>query len=107
MTGWRALLEYQAAGLPSRMRRVFIKQFLRITESRIFCGLCAKGHLFSRIRLKQVPEYVHGKLDSQSQIQGNHHNKSTEIESSLFIADNQTSLVQSNQRACLAQTGDE
>jgi hypothetical protein len=29
------------------------------------------------------------------------------IESSLFIADNQTSLVQSNQRACLAQTGDE
>jgi hypothetical protein len=26
---------------------------------------------------------------------------------SLFIAENQTSLVQSNQKACLAQTGDE
>jgi hypothetical protein len=24
MTGWRALLEYRAAGLSSRMRRVFI-----------------------------------------------------------------------------------
>jgi hypothetical protein len=28
MTGWRALLEYQATGFSSRMRRVFIKQCL-------------------------------------------------------------------------------
>jgi hypothetical protein len=28
MTGWRALLEYQAAGFSSRMRRVFIEQCL-------------------------------------------------------------------------------
>jgi hypothetical protein len=61
MTGWRALLEYQAAGFSSRMRRVFIEQCLWITESRIFCGFCAKGHLFSRVRLKRVPEYVQGK----------------------------------------------
>jgi hypothetical protein len=26
MTGWRTLLEYQAAGFSSRMRRVFIEQ---------------------------------------------------------------------------------
>jgi hypothetical protein len=28
MTGWRVLLEYQAAGFSSRMRRVFIEQRL-------------------------------------------------------------------------------
>jgi hypothetical protein len=28
MIGWRALLEYQAAGFSSRMRRVFIEQCL-------------------------------------------------------------------------------
>jgi hypothetical protein len=53
MTGWRALLEYQAAGFSSRMQRVFIEQCLWIPELRIFCGLCAKGHPSSRIRLKQ------------------------------------------------------
>jgi hypothetical protein len=34
------------------------EQYLRIADSRIFCGFCAKGHLLSRVRLKQVPEYV-------------------------------------------------
>jgi hypothetical protein len=58
MTGWRVLLEYQAVGFSSRMRRVFIEQFLWIPELRIFCGFCAKGHPFSRVRLKQVPECV-------------------------------------------------
>jgi hypothetical protein len=53
MTGWRALLEYQAAGFSSRMRRVFIEQCLWIPKLRIFCGFCAKGHPFSRIRLKK------------------------------------------------------
>jgi hypothetical protein len=58
MTGWRALLEYQAAGFSSRMRRVFIEQCLWIPELRIFCGFCAKGHPFSRVLLKRVPECV-------------------------------------------------
>jgi hypothetical protein len=58
MTGWRTLLEYQAAGFSSRMRRVFIERLLWIPELRIFCGFCAKGHPFSHVRLKQVPECV-------------------------------------------------
>jgi hypothetical protein len=53
MTGWRALLEYQAAGFFFRMRGVFIEQCLWIPELRIFCGFCAKGDLFLRVRLKQ------------------------------------------------------
>jgi hypothetical protein len=47
MTGWRALLEYQAAGFSSRMRTVFI-----VPELKILCGFCAKGQKFLRVRLK-------------------------------------------------------
>jgi hypothetical protein len=38
-----------------------LEQCLRIADSGIFCGVCAKGHPFSRVRLKLVPEYVQGK----------------------------------------------
>jgi hypothetical protein len=37
----------------------------------------------------------------------NHRSASTEFKSSLFIADIQTSLIQSSQKACSAQIGDE
>jgi hypothetical protein len=58
MTGWRALLEYQAAGFSPESKGFSFKQCSRIAESRIFCGYCAKGDLFSRVRLKRVPEYI-------------------------------------------------
>jgi hypothetical protein len=58
MTGQRALLEYQAAGFSPECEGFSLEQCLRIADSGIFCGFCAKGHLFSRVRLKQVPEYV-------------------------------------------------
>jgi hypothetical protein len=38
-----------------------LEQCLRIADLGIFCGVCAKGHPFSRVRLKLVPEYVYGK----------------------------------------------
>jgi hypothetical protein len=38
-----------------------LEQCLRIADSGIFCGFYAKGHLFSRVRLKTVPGYVQGK----------------------------------------------
>jgi hypothetical protein len=53
MTGWRALLEYQAAGFPPGCEGFSFEQCLRIAESRIFYGFCAKGYLFSRVRLRQ------------------------------------------------------
>jgi hypothetical protein len=37
----------------------------------------------------------------------NHRSASTEFKSSLFIADIQASLIQSNQKVCSAQIGDE
>jgi hypothetical protein len=58
MTGWRALLEYQAAGFPPECEGFSFEQCLWIAESRIFYGYCAKGLLFLHVRLKRVPEYV-------------------------------------------------
>jgi hypothetical protein len=58
MTGWRALLEYQAAGFPPECERFSFEQCLWIAESRIFCRYCANGHLILRVRLKRVPECV-------------------------------------------------
>jgi hypothetical protein len=58
MTGWRALLEYQAAGFPPEREGFSFEQCLWIAESRIFCGYYAKGHLFLRVRLKRIPECV-------------------------------------------------
>jgi hypothetical protein len=63
------------------------EQCLRIVDSGIFCGFCAKGHLFSRVRLNRVPEYVLEKQDSRMQTWKNRRSASTEFESSLFIAD--------------------
>jgi hypothetical protein len=58
MTGQYTLLEYQMAGFSPRCEGFLLEQYLRIADSGIFCGFCAKGHLFSRIRLKTVPRYV-------------------------------------------------
>jgi hypothetical protein len=58
MTGQRTLLEYQAAGFFPKREGFLLEQCLRIADSGIFCGFCAKGHRFSRIRLKTVPGYV-------------------------------------------------
>jgi hypothetical protein len=58
MTGWPALLEYQSAGFPPECEGFSFEQCLWIAESRILCGYYAKGHLFLRVQLKQVQEYV-------------------------------------------------
>jgi hypothetical protein len=55
MTGQYALLEYQTAGFSPKYEGFLLEQCLWIAESGIFCGFCAKGHLFSRVRLKAVP----------------------------------------------------
>jgi hypothetical protein len=70
-------------------------------------GIAPRVICFCVFGSSEFPNAFKEKQDSQMQTEKNHHNTSTRIKSSLFIADNQTSLVQSNQRACLAQTGDE
>jgi hypothetical protein len=46
MTGWRTLLEYQAAGFSSRMRRVFIEQSLWFPNWRFSVDFVPKGRSF-------------------------------------------------------------
>jgi hypothetical protein len=70
-------------------------------------GIAPRDICFCMFGSSEFPNAFKEKQDSQMQTQKNHRNTSTRIKSSLFIADNQTSLVQSNQRAYLAQTRDE
>jgi hypothetical protein len=46
MIYWRALLEYQAAGFSSRMRRVFIEQYLWFPNYRFFMDSVPRGRSF-------------------------------------------------------------
>jgi hypothetical protein len=88
--------------------RVFIEQCLWIPELRIFCGFCAKGHPFSRIRLKQSSRMRLRKNKARSCKHGGIITiQSWKLKILYFIAEDQTSLVQTNRKACLVQTGDE
>jgi hypothetical protein len=55
----------------------------------------------------KVPECVQNSKGSHAQIEGNHHNTNAGDKISLLIAEIPTSLVQTNQKACSAHTGDE
>jgi hypothetical protein len=58
ITGQYTLLEYQTAGFSPGCEGFLLEYCLQIADSGIFCGFCAKGHPFLRIRLKTVPGYV-------------------------------------------------
>jgi hypothetical protein len=85
MTGQRALLEYQAAGFSSRMRRVFVlmdcrfEDLLRILRQGASVVACS-AQASSRVRLRR--NKIHGCKHGK-----NHCSASTKIKSSLFIAD--------------------
>jgi hypothetical protein len=51
MIGQYTLLEYQTAGFSPGCGGFLLEQCLRIADSGIFYGFCAKGHLFWHIRL--------------------------------------------------------
>jgi hypothetical protein len=48
-------------GFPPEYEGFSLNSAYGLPSQGFFCGLCAKGHLFSRIWLKQVLEYVQGK----------------------------------------------
>jgi hypothetical protein len=57
---------------------------------------------------RQFPDTFEEKTRfTDANVKKNHRSASTEFKSSLLIADIQTSLIQSNQKACSAQIGDE
>jgi hypothetical protein len=75
------------------------EDFLRILRQGT--GVCAYS---ARIK---VPECVQNNKVRMHKIEGNRHNTNAEDKISLFIAEIPTSLVQTNQKACSTQTGDE
>jgi hypothetical protein len=60
-----------------------------VPELKIFCGFCAKGQeFFACSAKKKFPNSFKNSKDSHSQTKGDHHNASTEVKISLFIAKN-------------------
>jgi hypothetical protein len=58
MTGWRTLLEYQAAGFSSRMRRIFIEQCLQDYRIKDFLWVFAPRGICLRVFGSSSPECV-------------------------------------------------
>jgi hypothetical protein len=106
MTGRRALLEYQTAGFPNTKGFCLNSAYgLPIQGSSVDFmprGICSR--VFGS---REFPDTFKEKQDSHMQTEENHRSTSTGFKSSLFIADIQTSLIQSSQKACSAQIGDE
>jgi hypothetical protein len=78
-----------------------------VPELKIFCGFCAKGQEFLRVRLRES-----SRIRSKNSKVRIHKQKgiiATQIQKLKFhylLLKIQTSLVQTNQKACLVQTGD-
>jgi hypothetical protein len=88
MIGRRALLEYQAAGFSSRMRRVFrLNSAYGLPIQGSSADFAPRGLCFRVFSSSEFPNPFEKKEDSQMQTQKNHRSASTEIKSSLFIAD--------------------
>jgi hypothetical protein len=58
MTGQHTLLEYQAAGFSPNAKGFHLNSTYGLPIQGSSVDFCAKGHLFSRVRLKTVPGYV-------------------------------------------------
>jgi hypothetical protein len=88
MTGWRVSLEYQAAGF-------FLSNAKGFSLNGCFC-------VFG---LSNSPEFV-----GNSKVRRCKQRRIITMQAwrlKFFIAEDQASLVESNRKACLAQTGDE
>jgi hypothetical protein len=59
-----------------------------VPESKIFCGFCAKGQEFLRVRLRKGSRIRSKTVEIRIHKQkGNHYNTSTEVKFLLFIAE--------------------
>jgi hypothetical protein len=78
-----------------------------VPELKIFCGFCAKGQEFLRVRLRKS-----SRIRSKNSKVRIHEQKgiitaqTQKLKFHYLLPKIQASLVQTNQKACLAQTGD-
>jgi hypothetical protein len=89
------------------MRRFFIEQCSWLPNEDFLWILRQGARVCAYSARVKVFECVQNSKVSHAQIKGNHHRTNAEDKISLLIAEIPTSLVQTNQKACSAQTGDE
>jgi hypothetical protein len=108
MTNWRTLIGIPNGRVFSPNAKGFSLNSVHGSRMRIFCGFYAKGARVCAYSARiKVPECVQKSKGSHAQIEGNHHKTNVEDKILLLIAEIPTSLVQTNQKACSAQTEDE
>jgi hypothetical protein len=108
MTGWRALMGIPNGRGFSPNAKGFSLNSVHGSRIRIFCGFYAKGQEFVRIQLEE-------KFPNAFKTMKVRTHKSKEIitrqmqkiKFHILLPKFQTSLVQTSQKACSAQTGDE
>jgi hypothetical protein len=74
MSGWRTLLEYQAAGFSSRMRRVFIEQSLWFLNWGFSADFAPRGSCFHVFASSKGPEFILKQWSSRGSSQYKHGN---------------------------------
>jgi hypothetical protein len=108
MTGWRTLMAISNGRVFSPNAKGFFIEQCSWFPNEDFLWILRQGARIcaysSRVK---VPKCVQNSKGSRAQIEGNHHNTNRGDKISLFIAEIPTFLVQTNQKACSAHTGDE
>jgi hypothetical protein len=107
MTGQYALLEYQTAGFSPRCEGFCLNSVYGL-PNRDLLWIFRQGAVVLA-RSAQDSSRMHSKKTrfTDAKCEGSYHKTSTEFKSSSFIADIDTSLIQSSRRACSTQIGDE
>jgi hypothetical protein len=106
MTGWRTLMGIPNCKVFSPNAKGFFIEQCSWFPNEDFLWILRKGARVCAYSAKvKVLGCVQNSKGSRAQIEGNHHNTNAGDKISLFIAEIPTSLVQTNQKACSAQTG--
>jgi hypothetical protein len=108
MTGQYALLEYQTAGFFSPSTKNFcLNSAYGLPNRGSSVDFAPRGSCSRAFCSRQFPDAFEEKI----RFTGANSKESSQykqgIQKFLFIADNQTSLIQSSRKACLVQIGDE
>jgi hypothetical protein len=107
VTGQYTLVEYQTAGFSPRCEGFLLEQCLWIAESRSFMDFAPRVSCSRAFVSRQLPDAFEEKIRFTGANSKDPSQYKQWIQKFLFIADDQTSLVQSSRKACSVQIGDE
>jgi hypothetical protein len=108
MPGWRALMGIpNGRGFSPNAKGFFIEQCSCLPNKDFLQILRQGARVYAYSARVKVPECVQGSEGSHVQIEGKSSRDKCRRLNFIFIAKIPTSLVQTNQKACSAQTRDE